>query len=174
MVGHEEWSESSTQDSRVASILRFGWDMLGLNLKQNLDMWRHGRCSTHSTCPPLASVAVGFSSCLRAVGRQRRWHQALDLLQEMQADPRSASAGPPADEVPQDRALSLSPAFLGEGSFFKIGYRKKLVPTYSNLSTGGPRGWFRFLCCFFLGPLQKEGYPYSNLSTGGPSRFFFA
>ncbi|CAJ1395583.1 unnamed protein product [Effrenium voratum] len=26
-----------------------------------------------------------FSSCLRAVGRQRRWHQALDLLQEMQA-----------------------------------------------------------------------------------------
>ena len=30
-------------------------------------------------------------------------------------------------------------SFLGEGSPTKIDYRKKMVPTYSSLSTGGPR-----------------------------------
>ena len=63
--------------------------------------------------------------------------------------------GPPA-EVP-----TLNP-FLGwEGSPTKIDYRKKLVPTYSILSTGGPRtpsSWYR-------GPPQFAG-GLSNI--GGP------
>ena len=55
----------------------------------------------------------------------------------------------------------FNPFFGWEGSPTKIDYRKKLVPTYSNLSTGGPRffGWPQKFGAFLLGPIWAESHP---------------
>ena len=63
------------------------------------------------------------------------------------------------DTAPRSPSSALLPTFLGEGSP-KIDYRKKLIPTYSNLSTGGTR---HISSCEPLRNLQK--LPADDFST---------